>query len=183
MDYLVSYTKDNKFHIDQLINDDFFKAIKLCFNNRLYVSSVKLLLSFVDSISFVAYGKSDSQSFQNWLKEFCDLKELDITAFELWEHRNSMLHTTGLTSRKVEKKECRMLICYIGSLPNDVDLDTKNCGYYNLKALIDIIAKGIAKYINEKVIIPRDYKTFVERYDLIVSDVRTLNVYPKDNFA
>lgn len=176
MDYLETYVKEDKLHLDKLIDDDFFKAIKLCYNNKLFVSSVKLLLSFIDSISFVAYGKSDAHTFQNWLKEFCEVEKLGITPFEIWEHRNAMLHMTGLSSRKVDKCECRMLIGYIGNLPTSFDLNTENCGYYNIKLLIDVIAKGIEKYVNEKVIATRDFETFVKRYDLIVSDVRTLNI-------
>lgn len=176
MDYLENYTKDDKFHLDKLIDDDFFKAIKLCFNNNLYVSSVKLLLSFIDSISYVAYGKSDAHSFQNWLKEFCELEKLGVTAFELWEHRNSMLHMTGSKSRKVEKQECRMLISYVGNLPTNFESDDKNCGYYDIRILINVVAKGIEKYITEKVILTRDLETFINRYDLIVSDARTLKI-------
>lgn len=175
MDYLQTYIRNNKFYLNELINDDFFKAIKLCFNNELYVSSTKLLLSFIDSISFIAYGRSDAQAFQNWLKEFCEMERVGVTPFELWEHRNAMLHMTSLSSRKVDKKECRMLIGFVGELPEIEKVNQQECGYYNIRTLIDVIAGGVTKYLSEK-LTTSEMITFVERYDLIVSDVRTMRV-------
>jgi hypothetical protein len=49
IDYSAKYLTDEGFDLPQLLNDDFFVAIKLLFNNRGYVSATKRLLSFVDS--------------------------------------------------------------------------------------------------------------------------------------
>ena len=55
-DYLRRYTANGQFDLPRLINDDFFVPIKLLFNNKHYVSSAKLLLIFVDTISFLESG-------------------------------------------------------------------------------------------------------------------------------
>lgn len=172
VDYLKKYISDDKFDIPRLINDDFFLAIKLCFKHKYYVSATKLLLSFIDSISFVAYGESNGKYFQEWLKEYCDLNSLGITEFELWEHRNSILHMTGLESRQVKNKKCKTIVGYIGKVSNMPNLNTSECSYYDMYDLMKNIAKGIEKYIAS--IKPNELETFVERYDLIVSDTRML---------
>jgi hypothetical protein len=99
-DYLVHYTTGNSFRFTELINDDYFKAIRTLFNAELYVSSAKLLMSCVDTLSFVEYGDI-LDNFVNWLDAFVDLAPHNITSVELWEFRNSVLHMTNLGSRKV----------------------------------------------------------------------------------
>ncbi len=52
-DYLVHYTTENTLRFTELINGDYFKAIRTLFNAELYVSCAKLLMSCVDTLSFV----------------------------------------------------------------------------------------------------------------------------------
>jgi len=176
VNYLEKYVTENGFDVPRLINDDFFVAIKLCYNNRLYVSAIKLLLSFIDSMSFVAYGESSGKHFQKWLNEFCDMEKIGISSFELWEHRNSMLHMTNLASKQVKKDVCKMLIGYVGELPNNIKLNKGDCGYYNINTLIMTIANGVEKYLKEK-LTPDEIEKFVARYDLVVSDSRNLVIH------
>ena len=64
-DYLVHYTTENTFRFTELINDDYFKAIRTLFNAELYVSSAKLLISCVDTLSFVEYQVTSRETLQN----------------------------------------------------------------------------------------------------------------------
>ncbi len=69
IDWLTHYTNSEGIDISQLIHDDYFKAIKLTFNNQLYVSSMKLLLSCIDSVAYIEYGDENRKPFIEWLKE------------------------------------------------------------------------------------------------------------------
>ncbi len=81
--YLRLYQTDQGLNIPQLLNDDFFEAIKLLFNARMYVSSMKLLLSFLDTIAFLDCGASGGPAFQSWLGTYVDLAPTGATAQEL----------------------------------------------------------------------------------------------------
>lgn len=100
-EWYVDYIDDKGFHFDNLINDDFIEAIRILFNAKQYVSSMKLLMICVDTVSYLEFGDI-SKNFHNWLETYVDLTILDITADELWEFRNSVLHMTNLDSRKVQ---------------------------------------------------------------------------------
>ena len=102
IDYLTKYSTEDGFDLPRLLNDDFFVAIRLLFNNRCYVSAANLLMSFIDSIAFVEYGDcTGGSNFCRWLESYVDLQSIGITAEEIWEHRNSLVHMTNLDSRKV----------------------------------------------------------------------------------
>jgi hypothetical protein len=104
-DWLIKYANGTTIDISQLINDDYFLAIKLTFNAKLYVSSMKLLLSAIDSIAYIEYGDK-KDIFEKWLTTYADISHLGITPKELWEMRNGLLHMTNLNSREVSKKRC-----------------------------------------------------------------------------
>ena len=99
-DYLEDYMTIDGFNLPALINDDYFSAIKVLFNHKHYVSCMKLVVSFIDTMAFLEYGDTRG-NFISWLKEFADLARLKITASQLWELRNSILHMSNLDSRKV----------------------------------------------------------------------------------
>lgn len=54
-DYLESYTTSNGFDMPKLLNDDYFNAIKLLFNSDYYVSCIKLIVSFIDTVSYIEF--------------------------------------------------------------------------------------------------------------------------------
>ncbi len=88
-DWLIKYTKDDKFHFDQLINDDYFVAIKLLFNARHLASACKLLVSCIDTLAFIEFG-DERNNFASWLDDYVDLAPVGVTSTELWEFRNSI---------------------------------------------------------------------------------------------
>jgi len=177
-DYLVPYFRKEGLDIAQLIHDDFYKAIKLCYNNDLYVSSVKLIVSFIDSISFVVYGESSGKSFKQWLDEYCNIEQIGISSSELWEHRNAILPITSLDSNKVKQgKEKRLIACVGGEIPKAVkEANESNTKYFEIMELLNVLQKGVAeilKRLNERKL---DFEDFLNRYDLIVSDCRNLKI-------
>jgi hypothetical protein len=93
-EWYVDYIDNNGFHFDNLINDDFIEAVRILFNAKQYVSSMKLLMICVYTVSYLEFGDI-SKNFQTWLETYVDLSALGITAEELWEFRNSILHMTN----------------------------------------------------------------------------------------
>lgn len=106
-DWLTHYSTDAGIDIPALIHDDYFLAIKLTYNARLYASSAKLILSCIDSLAFIEFGHTSEPAFVLWLKAYADLGPLAITPEELWELRNGLLHMTNLSSRKLTAQKVR----------------------------------------------------------------------------
>lgn len=176
VDYFGEYFNKDGFDFTRLLNDDFFNPIRILFNAKHYVSASKLLLVAIDSISYIEYGDIKENTFIKWLNTYSNIQSLAITAKELWEHRNALLHMSSLNSRKVASGKERLLVSYVGELHTDVELDTEKTGYYNLYDLIQIFAQACGKwcltYDNDR----EKINLFVERYDLIASDARMMYV-------
>jgi hypothetical protein len=170
-DYLIEYTTDEGFDLPKLLNDDYFISIKLLFNHGLYVSCCKLLLSFIDTIAFLAYGDT-KDIFKKWLNEYADLNDLGITSTELWELRNSLLHMTNLDSRKVLKGKVKRLMFYVGNMPENIPKENEEAKYFNLKDLIDLLPSALEKWAIDLNSRPLKLSVLIERYDLIISDAR-----------
>lgn len=170
-DYLVEYTTEKGFEIDRLLNDDFLNATKVLFQEGYFVSTIKLIVSAMDTIAFLEFGDVPG-NFKNWINEYCDVEKLGITKEELWEYRNSILHMTNSNSRKVLKKEIHSLSFYVSN--KDV-LQLKSNGetkYFNLTALINEFAKGLEKWGKTFNLEPNKLGTFIERYDSVISESR-----------
>lgn len=170
-DWLVKYKNDNGINLSQLIHDDYFLAIKLTFNARLYVSSMKLLLSCIDSLAYIEYG-NEQGAFVRWLETFADLTPLGITAAELWELRNGLLHMTNINSNKVRQNKVRRISFRVGG-PSDYPQDGADGVYFfDLFGLIQRFAEAqgrwLATYNNDRA----KFAKFVERYDETISDSR-----------
>ncbi len=167
-DWLIKYTKNSSIDISQLINDDYFLAIKLTFNAKLYVSSMKLLLSAIDSIAYIEYGDKNGV-FEKWLTTYADISCLGITPKELWEMRNGLLHMTNLNSREVNKKKVRQISFSVG---------TKDCHeqdgihYFSFYGLIKAYRTALEKWLETYNSDIEKRVNFVDRYDSVVSDSR-----------
>jgi hypothetical protein len=173
------FTKEH-FDFTGLLNADFFQPVRILFQNRHYVSATKLLVIAIDSVSFIEYGEIKQNVFIKWLNEYANLDSLGITAEELWEHRNSLLHMSNLDSRKVKSGEIRRLVFYVGEMPPDVKLDETNTGYYNLQNLIHEFAQACGKWCQTYMTDRSKIHSFVERYDLVASDARMLEIECKE---
>jgi hypothetical protein len=176
VEYFGTYFNDEGFDFPRLLNDDFFQPVRLMYNNRHYVSASKLLVIAIDSIGFIEFGDSKQTPFIDWLDNYSDIEKLGITSDELWEHRNALLHMSSLNSRKVKSGRVRMLVGYIGQMPDSVELDVEKTGYYEILALIKIIGEACGKWCQTYDTDRSKIHAFVERYDLIASDARMLEI-------
>jgi hypothetical protein len=170
-DYLKAYESNGTFDLPRLINDDYFLAIKLLFNARHYVSSAKLLMSAIDTIAFVDAGDV-KDSFILWLNTYAELNPLGITAKELWEFRNGLLHMTNLNSRAVASGKTAPLIFYVGDPRIVIPPSRTGAKYFSLKGLLEVIAAAISRWIETYNRTPEKWVDFVNRYDLTISDSR-----------
>ncbi|QGZ35682.1 hypothetical protein [Stappia indica] len=166
-DWLLKYTSDTSIDLTQLIHDDYFTAIKLTYNAKLYVSAMKLLLSCLDSVSYIEYGDKGTP-FVRWLDDFADLSRLGVTSKELWELRNGLLHMTNLQSRQVRNQKTRRISFRIGGKPGEAD----SIYYFVFSDLIDAYGKAIGRWLGSYNTDRAKFVKFVERYDETISDSR-----------
>lgn len=171
-DWLIKYTKGTTIDLSELINDDYFLAIKLTFNAKLYVSSMKLLLSAIDSIAYIEYGDKPA-IFEKWLTAYADISHLGITPKELWEMRNGLLHMTNLNSREVNKKRVRQISFSVGT--KDFH-ERDGIHYFSFHGLIQAYAVALVKWLETYNSDTEKRVDFVDRYDKTISDSR-LAVY------
>lgn len=169
-DYLESYITPDGFDMPKLMNDDYFDAIKLLFNNQHYVSCMKLIVSFIDTISFIEFGDVEG-NFIEWLKSYSSIDRVGITENQLWELRNSILHMSNLDSRRVlsgKVKRISFCVAPTGYVPSS-DSDTQ---YFNLKDLIDAMVQSLSNWIKSYNENTEKWTMFIERYDRVISDSR-----------
>lgn len=170
-DYFNDYFDEEGFHLDKLMDDDFFKAIRILFKNECYTSSLKLLMSTIDTVAFLEYGDI-SGNFKSWIDKYCDLTNINVSSDELWELRNSLLHMTNSHSRKVKQSIISRLAFYVSTKDMKERISDGQTKYFNLKTLVHLVAEGFEKWgttlNNEK----EKFETLINRYDLIISDTR-----------
>ena len=172
-DYLRTYRTEGGFDFPELINDDYFEAIHLLWNNRKYVSCLKLVFSTIDTFGFVEYGPDGGNSFTRWLDEYCDLETLGVTAGELWELRNSLIHMTNLDSRRVRTGRTHRLLPQFTHPDRDVapfvdGMKALHVARFVFAVLLPGIEKWLQSYNRDR----EKFAEFVERYDTIVSEAR-----------
>lgn len=171
--YLTAYMSKEGLDLNRLILDDFIIATQITFNNGNYVSCLKLFMSAIDSISFLEYGAIQSTNiFQKWLDNYCDLRRMNVLSSEFWEFRNSLLHMTNPYSRKVLKNEVNPLQFYVSHRDRPELQSNIKFKYFNLKTFIDVITEGIGNWTESYNEDKSKFETLLERYDLILSDLR-----------
>jgi len=179
VDYLRDYVTDGALDLPRLLNDDYFKAVKMLYNAHHFVSAAKLLMSFIDTVAFVELSDTPG-NFSKWLDAYADLAPLGITAKELWEIRNGLLHMTNLSSRAVASGATAPLILYFGvEPPATKPSHPANAKYLDFKGLLAAIFAAVTKWIETYDGNADKLLQFVERYDLTVSDARLAFSYSK----
>lgn len=168
-DWLIKYTGEQGIDLPRLVHDDYFHAIKMTFNAKHYVSSMKLLLSCIDSISYIEYGDTRRTSFVDWLNTYADLTSLGITAEELWEMRNGMLHMTNLHSRRVRTNQVRRISFRVGGTEN---IQVDDVYYFQFYGLIQAYGKALGQWFESYNNDRSKFVKFIERYDETISDSR-----------
>ncbi len=170
-DYLVGYIDEEHFRLGELINDDYFHAIRVLFQNELYVSASKLLMCCIDTIAFIEFGDTRG-NFTKWLDRYCELTTLKISADELWEYRNSVLHMTSLDSKKVLSGKVARIAPYVAKRGSEPPQHADRIKPFNLLELIDAVAKGISRWGETYNNSPEKMVEFIARYDTTISDAR-----------
>lgn len=178
-DYLVHYRVGDKFKFTELIHDDYFKAIQTLFNAKLYVSCSKLLMSCIDSLGFVEYG-DEVGSFTRWLDTYANLLPHNISAAELWEFRNSILHMTNVASRKILSGAVSPIVPIVGAQRSLPPLPPGIPKPFNLLGLIQTIGDGIGEWADSYNQDRDKFFKFIERYDQTISDSR-MTMFPADS--
>jgi hypothetical protein len=170
-DWLIKYTEGNTINLPALINDDYFLAIKLTYNAKHYVSSMKLLLSALDSLAYIEYGDANGKQtiFERWLASYADLTPLGITPQELWELRNGLLHMSNLQSRQVNKRTVRQISFHVGSKPF---YERDGIHFFSFYGLIKALQRGLGKWLTSYNVDREKMVSFVDRYDRTISDSR-----------
>ncbi len=180
-DWIIGYIDQEGFHLDRLINDDFFSAIRLLFNASHYVSAMKLLMICVDTMSFLEFDDTTG-NFVKWLYAYAELTKINVTPEELWEFRNSILHMTNLDSRKVKANKVTRLNWYVAHIEyKGVELSDEG-KHFNFKILVDIIASAILNWTNTFNVEKEKFELFVSRYDRIISDKRMTTIHHNNKF-
>lgn len=170
-DYLVEYTTEKGFDLSQLLNDDFFSAISLLNKSKLYVSSAKLLMSFIDTMAFIDHG-DEKGNFTKWLDDNCDLNAVGVTSGEVWEFRNSIIHMTNLNSRSVLRGKVSRISPFIAAVGVKPPLNEGDSKPFNYVHLTRVIAEGVARWGVEINRTPDKAISLIERYDTLLSDRR-----------
>ncbi|MCW7479458.1 hypothetical protein ND856_19315 [Leptospira bandrabouensis] len=163
--YLDKYTKDNKFHFSDLINNDFFEPIKLLINNKHYISAFKLLFSAIDTFAFLHLDDTNN-NFHIWINSFYPLETINVSAEELWELRNSLLHMSNFESRKVKTGKIRQLHISAGNY------ETTDTSILNLNKFYTGTGHAVEKWLRILIADENKMSDFFDRYDKIVSDDR-----------
>ncbi len=174
MDWVPKYMTDEGFDLPRLLNDDFMVAIKLLFNNGFYISATKLIMCFIDTMAYIEYGDGGHANFRNWLDAYVDLTKVNVSSEEIWEHRNSLVHLSTLSSRKVAAGKVRRLVAYVGNLPKDSPSEDAEAKWFSLWYLLEALAVGIGEYAQALDSDRSKISHFAERYDHILSDKRMM---------
>ncbi len=122
-------------------------------------------------MAFVDAGDT-RDGFIIWLGNYADLTPLGITAKELWEFRNGLLHMTNLNSRSVARGKTASVIFYVGNPTRPLPISPSGAKFFSLAGLIEASALAVSKWIKTHSHRPEKRVEFVTRYDLTISDSR-----------
>ena len=150
----------------------------ITFENGLFVSSMKLLLSAVDTMAFLVNGNNRSKDFKAWLDKYVDLSPAEVTSDELWEHRNALLHTTTLDSDKVKGGKILRLIPYKEPVP-PIKTSLKGSKFYSIDKVWIAIAKGIDNFVKDIESNEKLAKSVESNWKKIVYNEPTISVKPQ----
>jgi len=171
-DYLEEYMKDGGLDIVTLLHNDHYIAVKNLFNEKHYLSSMKLMVSFIDTLGYLDSGDIKDNVFVLWLNNYSNIsKELGVTSKEFWEFRNSILHMTNLDSHKVKLGKIRRISFMVAPKGTSAK-DDHDTTYFNFTDLIFVIQKAIEKWLVTYVVDPTKLAFFIKRYDRVISDSR-----------
>jgi hypothetical protein len=177
-DYLAAYITPAGLNVHDLLGDDFTDAIKLLYQHKHYVSAMKLLVSFVDTVAYLDIGDVGG-NYEKWLSKYAALTNVGLTPSELWEFRNAILHMTNPFSRRVLSGKVLSLNFYIDPASKRVRIDkesgAKIISFLSLyEAIIEAVDKWTKSYSGDLA----KQLEFIKRYDTVMSEGRIAKFRP-----
>ena len=178
-DWLAAYITTSGLNMDDLLGDDFVDAIKLLYEHKHYVSAMKLIVSFVDTVAYLDLGDV-AGNYETWLSKYAALAPLGVTPSELWEFRNAILHMTNPVSRKVLSGNVLPLHFYIDSTSKSVRIDRDSgTKMFSFAALHEAITEAVGAWTKSySGNLPKQLE-FIQRYDTVLSEGRVGKLSPK----
>ena len=172
-DYLAMFrARDGFVDLIRLIDGDFMDPIKCLFKAQLYVAATKLTMSTIDTLGFLEFGP-EKGVFRRWLNKYADLSDLNVSADELWELRNSLVHMTNLASWSVESGRVERLTFVIAGADIDTPERLGGTKVLHLTRLLAVtLPNAIGQWVRTYGGDERKRNQFVHRYDTIVSESR-----------
>ncbi len=171
-DFLAKYVIGGGLAIDSLLEDDFLAAIKLLHRHAHYVSAMKLLVSFIDTLAYLEYGDMQG-NFVKWMTTYADIETVGVTPAELWEFRNALLHMTNPHSRKVLGGTHPALCFYINDKQRRAITDAVTGEkMFSFEALYESTIDGIYRWVKTYSGDLQKQLKFIDRYDEILSEGR-----------
>jgi len=171
-DFLAKYVIDGHLSIDSLLEDDFLAAIRSLHQNRHYVSAMKLLVSFFDTLAYLEYGDIQG-NFCMWMTTYVRMESVGVTPAELWEFRNALLHMTNPHSRKVVSSAHPALCFYCDSVQRRSFADDGfGCKMFSFEALYESTTDGIYRWVATYSGRLQKQIEFIRRYDEVLSEGR-----------
>ncbi|HAZ0555793.1 TPA: hypothetical protein I4D55_003403 [Enterobacter hormaechei] len=165
-DYLTKYLDGESFDMVGLLRDDHFIPLHYLFNNKHYLSCIKLLFSFIDTIAWIDIG--EHHNFIKWINNYADLTSLEVSPEELWELRNSLIHMSNLDSQKVKQGKVRRISFAIHKRNSFKTITIGDTTFFNLTDFLFVIEDAMRKWVDTYNQDQLKIITFVERYDKIV---------------
>jgi hypothetical protein len=125
----------------------------------------------------VVYGDK-AKNFHDWVEAYLDLPRLKVTADELWEFRNSLLHMNNNTSRKVSAGKTRPIIPYFGGgpLPEEYSGDSPIAVLMNGDDFVAQTLNAIEAFCESVKSDKEKLERIFSAYDNIFSDSRYLDI-------
>jgi len=176
--YLEQCYDNKEFHVDRLIYDDFLEAIEMLLATQHYIEALKLIISSIDSFAFLELGDVN-KNFNTWINTYFDLDALRVSAEELWELRNSILHMTNFESRNVIGGKVSRLILQISTISNLRPNKTFDGKYLNIHQFYAETTIAVEKWLASITSNTGKLRSFIDRYDSIVSNSRYTTIQLK----
>ena len=171
-DYLSAYLTPAGLDFDALLGNDFIDAIKLLYEHRHYVSAMKLLMSFIDSVAYLDLGDV-AGNFVTWLAKYAVLTPVGVTPDELWELRNSLLHMTNPYSRKVLAGRVPPLSFHFDPASQNVRVDgITGTKMFSFESLYNAVIEAVGPWAKSHSGDLAKQLEFIQRYDTVLSEGR-----------
>lgn len=95
-----------------------FDAITLLYQNKHYPQARYCAFILIDQLAWLVSGSEQHVNvyFKSWLNKYFTKHYPGISADEIWEHRNGLLHNNSSISRKIEDGRVKRQLWFVDKL-------------------------------------------------------------------